>query len=170
MINYKPEKLLTEYSNRFRILEDFTKKFIELNDYKSKVKFIILRKGLDDSLINFFIHMYKVIDTVSVYLKIFLDEEIAKRRNSQELQNKKQELNKINEEIYDLIVKMESIILKENLDDKLKKRVSKEILIKIEEFIDLISEINTLVGLFTDKVFTTKTKSEDNFKIDFKVN
>jgi len=164
-----PEKFYTEYSNRLRILEDFTKKFIELNNQKSKLRFILLKKGFDKQTIFFFLNMYRIIDNISIYLNTFIDEEMSKRRNVEDLKKKKEKINEVLNTIYNQIIKMEMYLNQESVyyEEQFKKTYI-EILDNIDVFLNLISEINVMVGLFTDKVLLNKSKEKETF--EFKVN
>ncbi|MEO2154268.1 MAG: hypothetical protein ABGW69_00500, partial [Nanoarchaeota archaeon] len=85
----KPNSNVTEYSNRWYLLEDFTKKYLHLNDRLSYIKMVLLRDGYSSiSLLRELINLFSVIYSLYYYLRMFIKEEQVKRsKNKEELIN-----------------------------------------------------------------------------------
>jgi hypothetical protein len=164
---------LTEFSNRLKILEEFTTMFIQFNRLKSLLEKAFLSKGvLSKDSLKIAVELYTIYGILDSYLRVFGEEEKSKRvkkKDREEIEKKLEELEKVKRAFFISITTWERLYF-EHQDsfignkDKIKKEVE-NILSLLETIVQKIAELNTYFGLFSQnkRISSSKEENEEEF-------
>jgi len=160
------KRFFTEYSNKYLLLNEFTNIYIKFNTDLSEFKVELMARGISNYSIKKLLDLLSSYFKMNNYLKLFLKEEVVKRKNKKDLEDLYNQLLKLEEELYKLFLNLK----KTNDKKKAFFLIDKEIMKKFKSFQDLVELINPKIGLFSEKVITASTRKEEDFSKLMEVN
>ena len=158
----KANPFITQYSNRFYLLNTFSDRFIKLNDYISIFNQQLYVKGIRAETLKIASVVNSLLRNVANILFIFMEEAKSKRKNTSDIEELEKKLRKAINLSDAILSKMISEYNSRNYD---KVRKSTSIYLKnLDGFMKLISEINKKIGLFDKDVTLSEISKNKSLK------
>ncbi len=158
----KANTFITQYSNRFYLLNTFSDRFIKLNDYISIFNQQLYVKGIRAETLKIASVVNSLLRNVANILFIFMEEAKSKRKNTADIEELEKKLRKALNLSDAILSRMINEYNSRNYD-KVKKSTTLY-LKNLDGFMKLISEINKKIGLFDKDVTLSEISKNKSLK------